>query len=55
MKEPKFKINDTVECDAIVGWVKDVFRSTINPDRIAYEIEEPESEALLLYAEEDLL
>lgn len=50
----KYNINDTIECDAIVGWVKAIYVDVNNPLSFVYGIEEPESEAILLFSEAEL-
>lgn len=54
MEKPIFNINDTITSEAVVGFVKDVFVSTTRPDQFVYEIEEPETESLLYFHEEEL-
>jgi hypothetical protein len=54
MKSPKFQVGDFIQCEAIVGWVRRIFLPMEGEIMFVYAIEEPESEAILYFSEEEL-
>lgn len=59
--KPKYQIGDTIECEAIIGWVRVIYilmmedaTKEVKQPQFVYAIEEPESEQIFYYSEEEV-
>lgn len=54
--EPKYIIEEYIECDTIIGWVRAIYSLHEGKDRpqFVYGIEEPESETIFFFTDDQL-